>query len=64
MVQEIKSLPAKALLRPDEVADFFRISRNTIYAWIDSGDLKAFKVRGTIRILTVEVERVMTKKGR
>ena len=34
------------LLRVDEVADFFRISRGTVYQWIKMGHLKAVSVPG------------------
>jgi len=44
-------LPKKTLLRPDEVARFFGVSRGTIYRWIDFGLLEACKpTRGVIRI--------------
>ena len=49
-------LPAKSLLRPDEVAQFWRVSTKTIYRWIDMGILPAIKKGGTIRILRVEAE--------
>lgn len=43
-------LSNKSLFRPDEVADYFNISRSTVYLWIDHGILKAEKIGGTIRI--------------
>jgi excisionase family DNA binding protein len=43
-------LPAKALLRPDEVARFWSVSTKTIYRWIDMGILDAVKMGGTIRV--------------
>ena len=49
-------LPAKSLLRPDEVAKFWRVSTKTIYRWIDMGILPAIKKGGTIRIPKVEAE--------
>lgn len=44
------SLPNKELLRVDEVADYFDVSRSTIYLWIDHGILVAEKYRGIIRV--------------
>ena len=38
--------PDKDLLRVDEVADFFRISRRTVYHWIEKGYLRAVRVPG------------------
>ena len=52
-------LPDKELLRPDEVADYFSVSRKTIYAWIDSGKLKAVKVCRLTRIRRVDVSEVI-----
>jgi len=46
----MKDLPDKELLRVDEVAEYFDVSRSTIYLWIDHGILIAEKYRGIIRI--------------
>jgi excisionase family DNA binding protein len=48
--------PDKKLLRVDEVAEYFDVSRSTIYLWIDNGILCAEKYRGTIRIPRESVE--------
>jgi excisionase family DNA binding protein len=50
-------LPAKSLLRPDEVAEFWRVSTKTIYRWIDIGILEAVKKGGTLRITREEAEK-------
>lgn len=50
------TLPNKELLRPDEVAEYFSVSRSTIYLWIDHGILIAEKYRGTVRIPREAVE--------
>lgn len=47
-------LPNKGLLRPDEVAEYFSVTRRTIYNWIDSGRLDAVKVSRTIIRITRE----------
>ena len=52
-------LPDKELFRPDEIADYLRVSRSTIYMWIDHGHLKAEKFpgeRSNIRISRSSVE--------
>jgi excisionase family DNA binding protein len=43
-------LPNKPMLRVDEVATYFDVSRSTIYLWIDHGLLIAEKYRGVIRV--------------
>lgn len=39
------SLP-KEMYRPDEVALLLRVTRQTVYNWIESGDLRAIKIGG------------------
>ncbi len=39
------SLP-KELYRPDEVASLLRVTRQTVYNWIEQGDLRATKITG------------------
>lgn len=46
----MSELPNKALLRVEEVATYFSVSRSTIYLWIDHGILAAEKYHKTIRI--------------
>ena len=50
-------LPIKSLLRPDEVAAFWRVSVKTIYRWIDLGILEAVKKGGTIRVPREKAEK-------
>jgi excisionase family DNA binding protein len=50
-------LPAKQLLRPDEVAAFWSVSVKTIYRWIDLGILEAVKKGGTVRIPREDAEK-------
>lgn len=51
------TLPAKDLLRVDEVAQYFDVSRSVVYLWIDHGILEAEKYRGVIRIPREAVEK-------
>jgi excisionase family DNA binding protein len=50
MSEATHELPNKALLRPDEVAPFLRVSLSTVYRMKDEGALEAKKIRGAIRI--------------
>lgn len=52
--QEMPKLPNKELLRVDEVAFYFSISRKTVYVWIEDGKLDGVKVGGTILRITHE----------
>lgn len=54
----MSELPDKALLRPDEVAEYFSVSTRTVYRWIECGTLGAVKVGGDcIRIPRESVEK-------
>jgi len=46
------TLPQKELLRPDEVARYFSVSRKTVYSWIESEKLQAVKIAGSIIRIT------------
>ena len=47
----------KRLLRPDEVAEYFSVSRTTIYLWCEHGHLERTKLtNGTLRITPESVE--------
>ena len=50
-------LPAKQLLRPDEVAAFWSVSVKTIYRWIDLGILEGVKKGGTVRVPREDAEK-------
>ena len=52
----MNTLPNRELLRVEEVATYFDVSRSTIYLWIDHGILIAEKYRGVIRIPRESVE--------
>ncbi len=52
----------KLLLRPDEAASILRVSRWTIYRWVEEGKLKGTKVgKGTLRILADSVDELIKK---
>lgn len=57
-------LPKKALLRPDEVAEYFGVSRSLIYTWCELGVLEAeqYVEHGTIRIPREAVEELRRKR--
>lgn len=46
----MNDLPDKALLRVDEVADYFSVTGRTIRLWIEHGHLESIKKVGTVRI--------------
>jgi excisionase family DNA binding protein len=50
-------LPDKDLLRPDEVAKFWRVSVKTVYRWIDIGIMPGVKRGGTVRVPKEEAEK-------
>lgn len=36
--------PDKELLRPDELAKIFNVSKQVIYLWIETGELEAVRI--------------------
>jgi len=56
----MKDLPKKKLLRPDEVAAFFQVTKKTVYSWIKSGHLEAVKPGRAIRIPREAVEKCIS----
>ena len=50
-------LPDKKLLRPDEVAAFWRVSVKTVYRWVEMGVMDGVKKGGTLRIEREEAEK-------
>lgn len=57
----MRELPDKKYLRPDEVAEYFSVSRSTVYGWADIGVLQKTKFCGNVRF-TVESVREFEKK--
>ena len=51
----ISSVPTKRYYRVDEVARYFSVCESTIYRLIDMGDLKAIRLRGSIRVSAEEL---------
>lgn len=46
------------LLKIEEVAEFYRVSRQTVYNWINKGTIKTVKTPGgEIRILESELKK-------
>lgn len=50
-------LPDKDLLRPDEVAKFWRVSTKTVYRWVEMGIIPGRKKGGTLRIAREDAEK-------
>lgn len=50
----------KTLLRPDEAAGLLKVSRWTIYRWIQEGRIEATKVgKGAIRVFGHSIEKLV-----
>ena len=58
---EIKGLPERELLRPDEVAKYFSVSERTIQRWCVEERLKYCKPNGILRIFRVSVMELVEK---
>lgn len=56
----MNTLPNKALLRPDEVAEYYSVDVRTVYLWIEEGIIQnAIRVtKKTIRIPREEAIRI------
>lgn len=48
--EALKTSTLPEFLKPEEVAAYLGVSRNTIYRWCRSGDIESVKVRKTLRI--------------
>ena len=53
--KELQGLPARELLRIDEVANYFQVTERTIRLWIAHGHLAAEKIVGTLRITKTSI---------
>jgi excisionase family DNA binding protein len=53
----MNKLPNKELLRPDEVATYFDVSRKTIYQWVAEGKMEAIKISRLLRIPRKKVKK-------
>jgi len=52
------------LLSPQEFADRLSISRWTVYAWLQEGRIKSFKLGRLVRIPESEVSRIVQEGAR
>lgn len=46
-----------------EVADYLRVSKNTIYLYISKGKLKSVSVEGVVRIRESDLQAFVESKG-
>ena len=51
----VSNQPTKRYFRVDEVARYFSVSDRTIYRLIDTGDIKAIRIRDCIRVSMEEI---------
>lgn len=57
-------LPQKAYYRPDEIAEYYQVSRSTVYLWIETGRLTATKIAGTsVRIPREALQEIVQEVG-
>lgn len=49
------------LVTVKQAAEIFSVTKRTIFRWIESGQIKAIKIGGTVRIPDEEIERL--KRG-
>ena len=59
----MKELSKKELLRPDEVAELWRVSKSTVYRWVDLGIIKTVRKGGVVRITREEAEKINSESG-
>lgn len=52
----------KQLLLPGEAASILRISKRGVYRLISAGDLKAFKVGGSLRISSKDLDSYISRQ--
>ena len=58
------TLPQRALLRVDEVAAFYRVSRQAVYRWIREGDVDVTQTPGgTFRIVRESLINMKRRNG-
>ena len=50
------------LLKADEVATKLNVHINTVYRYIDSGELKAIRLEGVLRVRVSDLERFMAER--
>jgi excisionase family DNA binding protein len=50
------------MLTVKEVSEMLGVSRNTVYAWIKEGIIKALKFKRIIRIPESEIEKFLSKR--
>lgn len=46
-------------LTPKEIADELRVTRTTVYRWIDEGKLTAIRAGGAVRILRASYDELI-----
>lgn len=50
------------LLTPEEVAKILKVSKRTVYRWIDSGELKVARIgRKTYRVFESDIKKFVNK---
>ena len=60
----LQDLPDKNLLRPDEVAEYLRVSKKTVHRWVKKGTLDAIKINNLVRIPRSAVVALLETRSR
>ena len=60
----VQDLPDKHLLRPDEVAEYLRVSKKTVHRWVKKGTLDAIKINNLVRIPRSAVVALLETRSR
>ncbi len=54
--------PLDEVMTIQEIADYLKVTRQTVYKLLNNGDLKAFKIGRSNRILRSELRRFIQEK--
>ena len=63
-MKAVWDLPDKNLLRPDEVAEYLRVSKKTVHRWVKKGTLDAIKINNLVRIPRSAVVALLETRSR
>jgi DNA invertase Pin-like site-specific DNA recombinase len=56
-------LPLRTMLRPSEVASFFRVSERTVYRWFELGLIEGIRMNKSLRIIRGSILTLLQRSG-